>query len=212
MRDFCINAEADARNTCDITSRGVKRNAENLDSEEVYIPSKRVSPFLNTPKERKDERKKILKISIKKLKQLSDPEFFLRRTVLVNNTTKRLQSELKEEKRRNKRRKYMNGYGVPNSNCLSDMYLYDDPFLCGVHEKITDDMTDTLIKNVLCDKTNENSDDSERVEESDNVPRAMDHSPEPQCIDSRTFQPLSAIDENSNHGLNEGSKNLTELG
>lgn len=207
--DICKKTEAELRITCYPTSQGVKRKAEHSEPEETFIPLKRVSPFLNTPKERKDERKKILKISIKKLRQLSDPEFFLRRTVLVNNTTKRLQLELREEKRRNKRRKYRNGFGVPNSNCLSDMYLFEDPFLS---EKITDDMTDTLIKNVLCDKTNDISEDSNVSEDSNKVSNAMEHqSSEQQCVDSRTFQPLSAIDENTFHSTSEGTKVLTEL-
>ncbi|XP_053403412.1 uncharacterized protein LOC128558409 isoform X2 [Mercenaria mercenaria] len=131
------------------TTHGVKRKTDVTESEEVYIPSKRVSPFLNTPKERKDERKNILKISVKKLKQLDDPEIFLRRTVLVNNTMKKLQRELRAENLRTKNRKYFSGYEVLNNNCMSDAYLIDDPFLSGVHEKITDDMTDTLINNVL---------------------------------------------------------------
>ncbi|XP_045178071.2 uncharacterized protein LOC123538165 [Mercenaria mercenaria] len=131
------------------TKHGVKRKADVTEPEELYIPSKRVSPFLNTPKERKDERKNILKISVKKLKQLDDPETFLRRTVLVNNTMKKLQRELRAENLRNKNRKYFSGYKVLNNNCMSDAYLIDDPFLSGVHEKITDDMTDTLINNVL---------------------------------------------------------------
>lgn len=147
------------------SNQGTKRKAEVTGFDDVYIPSKRVSPFLNTPKERKDERKKILKISIKKLKQLDDPEAFLRRTVLVNNTLRRLQSELREEKLRSKKfesnkKKSFSGYGVLNNNCLSNSYLFDDPFLSGVHEKITDDMTETLMNNVFHDKPNENTEDT----------------------------------------------------
>lgn len=139
------------------THQGHKRKAEEAQINETYIPSKRISPFLNTPKERKDERKKVLKISIKKLKQLDDPEIFLRRTVLVNNTMKRLQTEVRDEKLRTRkhemsRKKIYCGYGVLNNNCLSNSYLFDDPFLSGVHEKITDDMTDTLMHNVFHDK------------------------------------------------------------
>ncbi|PSN35114.1 hypothetical protein C0J52_25955 [Blattella germanica] len=46
----------------------------------------------------KEERRKVLKISINKLKKIEDPESFLRRSVLINNTMKRLQKEAREEK------------------------------------------------------------------------------------------------------------------
>ena len=35
-----------------------------------------------------------------------------------------------------------------NNDCLSESYLVDDPFLSGIHEKITDDMTDILMSNL----------------------------------------------------------------
>lgn len=46
----------------------------------------------------KEERRKVLKISINKLKKIEDPESSLRRSVLINNTMKRLQKEAREEK------------------------------------------------------------------------------------------------------------------
>ena len=46
----------------------------------------------------KEERKRILKLSVKKLRSIEDPEAFLSRSVLINNTLKRLQSEVREEK------------------------------------------------------------------------------------------------------------------
>ncbi|XP_045178125.2 uncharacterized protein LOC123538201 isoform X2 [Mercenaria mercenaria] len=143
------------------TNHGLKRKVEETYLDEVYIPSKRVSPFLNTPKERKDKRRKIINISTKKLKQLDDPETFLRRTVLVNNTMKRLQMELREEKLRTKKFKsnkqyyYVSGYGVLNDKVMSNSYFVDDPFLSCVYEKITDDMTDTLMNNVFHDKVDD---------------------------------------------------------
>ncbi|XP_045178079.1 uncharacterized protein LOC123538177 [Mercenaria mercenaria] len=150
------------------TKHGHKRKPDSTESEKVYIPSKRVSPFLNTQKERKDERKKILKISVQKLKQVDDPETFLRRTVLVSNTMKRLQMELRAENLRTKNRKYFSGYRTLNNNCVSSSYLFDDPFLSGVHEKITDDMTDTLIYNVFHDTQNDRTKESD-TEEIDSV-------------------------------------------
>lgn len=148
--------------------QGLKRKHDDLFCD-IYVPPKRISPFLNTPKEKKEERRKILKMSIKKLKQLEDPETFLRRTVLVNNTRKRIQLELKEEKANNKyefkSKRCLGNYEVVSNGCLSNSYLLDDPFLSGIHEKITDDMTDTLINNLkdkLCDNVVET--DSKQME------------------------------------------------
>lgn len=188
------------------TSQGIKRKAE---VEDVYVPSKRVSPFLNTPKERKDERKKILKISIKKLKQLDDPEAFLRRTVLVNNTMKRLQTELREEKLRyrkfeSNKKKSFNGYGVLNNSCLSNSYLFDDPFLSGVHEKITDDMTDTLMNNVFHDKPSDKTVDTETEGElsvKDSVTEGkQNNSPETPCQSNTESSNMEICDVDPNLG------------
>ncbi|KAL1138880.1 hypothetical protein AAG570_008942 [Ranatra chinensis] len=56
-------------------------------------------PTMISPKYRqKEERRKVLKISVNKLKKIEDPESSLRRSVLINNTMKRLQREAREEK------------------------------------------------------------------------------------------------------------------
>lgn len=46
----------------------------------------------------KEERRKVLKISINKMKKIEDPESSLRRSVLINNTMRKLQRESKEDK------------------------------------------------------------------------------------------------------------------
>ena len=138
------------------TSKGLKRKADIADLDEIFIPPKRISPFLNTPKERKDEKRKILRISLQKVKAIEDAELSLRRSVLINNTMMKMKRELrKEAKHQSKysvyngnRKKRRLGYGMLNNDCLSDSYLVDDPFLSGVHEKITDDMTDILMNNL----------------------------------------------------------------
>ena len=84
----------------------MKRKLTLIDYDEDYDPRpKRISPFHNTPKQRRDEKRKVLRMSIQKLHQIDDPELFLRRSVLINNMTKRMQKELREEKR------YGYGYG-----------------------------------------------------------------------------------------------------
>nr|CAH7769931.1 unnamed protein product [Callosobruchus chinensis] len=63
-----------------------------------YCPPKS-RPSMISPKYRqKEERRKVLKISINKLKKIDDPEVSLCRSVLINNTMKKLQKEAREEK------------------------------------------------------------------------------------------------------------------
>lgn len=73
------------------------------DSEEDQLlisgpPIKRITMCYNTPKEAKDEKKKLMKTSKRKLKQIAQPESNLCRSLLINNVYKRLQSELRQEK------------------------------------------------------------------------------------------------------------------
>ena len=70
---------------------------------------------LSLPRYRfKEERKKVLKMSVRKLKQIEDPETFLCRSVLINNTMKRIQAEIREEKS-NKSRKWLMQNGSTNN-------------------------------------------------------------------------------------------------
>ena len=62
-----------------------------------FRPLKRVSPFLNTPKQRKDEKRKVLRMSYEKLRGIDDPERCLLRSVLIHNTARKMQMELVEE-------------------------------------------------------------------------------------------------------------------
>lgn len=77
------------------TSAAMKTLAE--DSSPVFAAKSR--PTMISAKYRlKEERRKVLKISISKLKKIEDPESSLRRSVLINNTMKKLQREAREEK------------------------------------------------------------------------------------------------------------------
>lgn len=144
---------------CQRLARGTKRKA-GLEETHTSVPTKRISSLLNTMKNKKVERKKIIKMSFKKLKTIEDPEIYLRRAVLVNNTMKRLQDELREEKKRDRRLGYRASksfnriYGL-SEECVFTTYLYDDPLSSETHEKITDDMTDILVQNVLNNESNE---------------------------------------------------------
>ena len=148
---MCLQTEHNDENQS--SKRGVKRKTDVSDLDDIFIPPKRISPFLNTPKEKKEEKRKILKISLQKIKCIEDAELSLRRSVLINNIMNRMKRELRKETKSHKlsaynKKKQRIGYGMLNNDCLSDSYLVDDPFLSGVHEKITDDMTDILMNNL----------------------------------------------------------------
>ncbi|XP_046381333.2 SERTA domain-containing protein 4-like [Haliotis rufescens] len=137
--------------------RGLKRKCP-LDSCEnisEIVPSKRISPFLNTPKQRKDERRKVLRISIQKLRQMEDPEHFLRRSVLINNTVRRMQSEIREEKRTTSVSKGYPFYKRKNGydyEVVNNSYLSSAAF-CEEHIQVADgnmgdEVTDALVQSL----------------------------------------------------------------
>lgn len=76
-----------------VTPRGTDDPAETLD----FRPVKRVSLFLNTPKQRKEERRKILGQAFEKMQRIVDPEKCLLKSVLLHNTARRMQKELLDE-------------------------------------------------------------------------------------------------------------------
>lgn len=136
-------------------SRGCKRKLTNCDLDDIYIPPKRISPFLNTPKEKKDERKKILKLSIRKIKEIDNADLCLRKSVLIQNTVKRLQREMRHDKLTQYSQYYDNlttkvqgSHCNPPTSYLKNSLLYDDPIITDTNENISDDMTDTLMKNL----------------------------------------------------------------
>ena len=51
-----------------------------------------------SPAKAREERKKVLKLSVRKLRAIEDPETSLCRSVLINNTMKRIQAEMRSEK------------------------------------------------------------------------------------------------------------------
>ena len=87
--------------------------------------SHRISPFLNTPKQRKEEKRKVLKMCIQKMRSVDDPEHFLRRSVLINNTMKRLQRELREEKIRQNSRWNSSSRNLQESSVKYDVFNTD---------------------------------------------------------------------------------------
>ena len=85
----------------------VKNNAFSINATNTSSSVISIGGGLSLPRYRfKEERKKVLKMSVRKLKQIEDPETFLCRSVLINNTMKRIQADIREEKS-NKSRKWL---------------------------------------------------------------------------------------------------------
>lgn len=152
--EMCNTSESPIDNA---VKQCVKRKLNCHVIDQDYVPVKRISPFLNTQKE---ERKKVLKITVKKLRLVVDPARYLRKAVVMNNTLKKIQRELKEEKKQTQKDVYVIAdqlNGILANSCLS---LYDDLFFnCAQHEKFPediDDLSNSLLNNLkdkLCDNT-----------------------------------------------------------
>ncbi|XP_076358972.1 uncharacterized protein LOC143251582 [Tachypleus tridentatus] len=72
---------------------------QEMPMDDIMLSSRRRIPQLWNPRMRwKDERRKVLKLSMNKLRRIKDPEGSLCRSVLINNTVKCLQKEIREEK------------------------------------------------------------------------------------------------------------------
>ena len=84
------------------------RNMTRISNHHLLGASRRLPPRItllasSSKYKVKEERKRILKLSVKKLRAIEDPEAFLTRSVLINNTLKRLQTEVREEKNLSKK-------------------------------------------------------------------------------------------------------------
>ncbi|XP_061173982.1 uncharacterized protein LOC133183066 [Saccostrea echinata] len=181
----------------------MKLNPEYVGVKRKYVdelegrPVKRISPFHNTPKERKEERRKILKMSIQKLRQMEDPEYFLTRSVLINNTLKKLQQEIREEK---KYQGYKNciyklrpsyGYDVLNNSYLaSPDSVFEDPFSLpdDSDKMITDQLTQRLVNEGREDQT-----DSPRVDPVENGVDCVIPDTSPFCENNETLSDVDTL-------------------
>ena len=152
---MCNLTEEAEKDITTVSAKRLKRKAAYHNFEEIFLPPKRVSPFLNTPTERNEERKKILKISVQKSKEIDNAEQFLRRTVLINNTMKTIKAEIRKNKLKQSRssRKSVKiskekcSYNMLSSS-MKTSFFYDDIAVSETNEQIRDDMTDTLMKNL----------------------------------------------------------------
>ncbi|CAG9762936.1 unnamed protein product [Ceutorhynchus assimilis] len=107
----------------------------------AYPP--RTRPSMISPKYKlKEERRKVLKISLNKLKKIDDPESNLCRSVLINNTMKRLQQETRDEKLQKQQLSYPRCYN-------------DDSYLNIKTEFMKNDNNEIIIENDFHSKLEE---------------------------------------------------------
>lgn len=125
-----------------------------------YQPPKN-RPSMISPKYRqKEERRKVLKISLNKMRKIEDPESSLCRSVLINNTMKRLQKEARDEKVQKQQLNYPRCYD--NDNFLN---LKSDGGKSGNFESQSYGVDDKLIESF----TVENDFDTKLAEEIETV-------------------------------------------
>lgn len=89
----------------------------------------------------KEERRKVLKISINKLKKIEDPEASLCRSVLINNTMKRLQKEARDEKVQKQQLNYPRCYDNDNFLNIKSEFIKNE--LKGSFDDQPQDFTST---------------------------------------------------------------------
>ncbi|KAL1506384.1 hypothetical protein ABEB36_005757 [Hypothenemus hampei] len=104
----------------------------------AYPPKNRPS-MISAKYKQKEERRKVLKISLNKLKKIDDPEANLCRSVLINNTMKRLQQETRDEKLQKQQLSYPRCYSNDNYLNIRTEFLKN--------EKPVDDVTTSFMSN-----------------------------------------------------------------
>ncbi|KAJ9595804.1 hypothetical protein L9F63_013007, partial [Diploptera punctata] len=110
----------------------------------------------------KEERRKVLKISINKLKKIEDPESSLRRSVLINNTMKRLQKEAREEKLQKQQiHSYPQRCYTPSSPfALKDDSREENPSVCS--SRASDDEIPSLVSPAIPELPSTLSNDADK--------------------------------------------------
>ncbi|KRT86460.1 hypothetical protein AMK59_1688 [Oryctes borbonicus] len=91
-----------------------------------YYPPKNRPSMISAKYRQKEERRKVLKISINKLKKIEDPEASLCRSVLINNTMKRLQKEARDEKIQKQQLNYPRCYDNDNFLNLKNEFIKNE--------------------------------------------------------------------------------------
>jgi len=174
-------------------------------------PTSSPPPRLNNRLVR-EERKKVLKMSVRKLRQIEDPETSLCRSVLINNTMRRIQYEMREEKANAK--KFTTPYSFmaaaaaaeeeQNGSCGAKDNDFDDSLTCS--ERLRQPMEDDLIchSNNDSGSSSSSSSDSSSSNSSDTSSSgsSSDDEEETDDVQSKTAaSSTAAAAHNSDHQL-----------
>lgn len=99
-----------------------------------YCPPKNRPSMISAKYRQKEERRKVLKISLNKLKKIEDPEASLCRSVLINNTMKRLQKESRDEKIQKQQLNYPRCYDNDNILNIKNEFIKNEAKTNGFDE------------------------------------------------------------------------------
>lgn len=133
-----------------------------------YCPPKNRPSMISAKYRQKEERRKVLKISINKLKKIEDPEASLCRSVLINNTMKRLQQEARDEKIQKQQLNYPRCYDNDNFLNIKSEFIKNELKANPVFEDHAEEFTSTnskLMDSLKDDFAMENEFDSKMAEE-----------------------------------------------
>ncbi|CAD5115773.1 DgyrCDS4717 [Dimorphilus gyrociliatus] len=89
--------------TADQSKLGKRQRDSDDETEEIDVetsppPRKRITPFTNTPIEKKEERRRLLRTCQSKIKKLKGYDETLHRRLLINSVTKRVMAEMRRDK------------------------------------------------------------------------------------------------------------------
>nr|XP_974765.2 PREDICTED: uncharacterized protein LOC663634 isoform X2 [Tribolium castaneum] len=100
-----------------------------------YCPPKNRPSMISAKYRQKEERRKVLKISLNKLKKIEDPESSLCRSVLINNTMKRLQKEARDEKIQKQQLNYPRCYDNDNILNIKNEFIKNESKTSGTFDE-----------------------------------------------------------------------------
>ncbi|XP_054721018.1 dentin sialophosphoprotein-like [Uloborus diversus] len=192
------------------TSSSEEQEASPAEDED-YLPRRRGPQMWNSRQRWKDERKKVLKMSVNKLTEIEDPELCLLRSVLINNTIKRLHFDIRNERQakirqRQQRMDYYAEKFQPLDVLGDDTPTSTDPFVSELdnHGRLDDEPTKSctsssdLYDESSCDEIFGISEDFLRVA----IPDRRVSSPVP------TSQPDSSDMDTSNGASGESEQSI----
>lgn len=133
-----------------------------------YCPPKNRPSMISAKYRQKEERRKVLKISISKLKKIEDPEASLCRSVLINNTMKRLQKEARDEKIQKQQLNYPRCYDNDNFLNIKSEFIKNELKASTTFEEQSQDFTSSdakLMDSLKADFAMESEFDSKMAEE-----------------------------------------------